>query len=94
MSPTAHSAATPEPRGRYEVQVHCLGRNRYAVVTIYFPPPILIGSSRLPTSAAALDHAEKTRDLVAARTHAPVTVKDKGYTLPLNWLPATRPRES
>ena len=42
----------------------------------------------------ALDHAEKTRDLVAARTHAQVTVRDKGYTLPPNWLPATRPRES
>lgn len=94
MSSTAHTAAMPEPRGRYEVQVHHLGHNCYAVITLYFPPPILIGSARLPTSAAALDHAEKTRDLVAARTHAPVTVKDKGYTLPPNWLPATRPRES
>ena len=88
MSPTAHTAAMPEPRGRYEVHVHHLGRNRYAVITLYFPPPIIIGS------AAALDHAGRTRDLVAARTHAPVTVRDKGYTLPPNWLPATRPRES
>lgn len=84
----------PEPRGRYEVQVHHLGRNRYAVVTLYFPSPIIIGSARLSTSAAALDHAQKTRDLVAARTHAPVTVRDKGYALPPNWLPSTRPRES
>ena len=94
MSPTAHTATMPEPRGRYEVQVHHLGHNRYAVITLYFPPPIIIGSARLSTSAAALDHAEKTHDLVAARTHAQVTVRDKGYTLPPNWLPATRPRES
>ena len=94
MSPTAHTDAMSAPQGRYEVQVHHLGRNHYAVVTVYFPPPILIGRAQLLTSAAALDHAEKTRDLVAARTHAPVTVKDKGYTLPPNWLPATRPRES
>jgi len=94
MSLTAHTTATTEPRGRYEVQVHHLGRNCYAVVTVYFPPPILIGRARLLTAAAALDHAEKTRDLVAARTDAPVTVKDKGYTLPPNWLLAIRPRES
>jgi len=53
-----------------------------------------IGSARLPTSTAALDHAKRTRDLVAARTHAPVIVRDKGYTLPPNWLPTIRPRES
>jgi hypothetical protein len=94
MSQTAHSATTPEPRGRYEVQIRHLGRNRYEVVTLYFPAPILIGCARLTTSAAAGDHAERTRALVVARTGAPVTIKDKGLVLPPNWLPATRPRES
>jgi hypothetical protein len=94
MSPTAHTAAMPEPRGSYEVQVHHLGHNRYAVVTLYFPPPILISNARLPNPAAALDHAERTRDLVTTRTRAPVTVVDKGFTLPPNWLLPTRPRES
>ena len=93
MSQTVHTPA-PEPRGRYEVQIRHLGRHRYAVVTLYFPAPILIGSACLTTSAAALDHAERTRALVAARTGTPVTVRDKGFVLPPNWLPATRPRES
>ncbi len=93
MSQLAHTTA-PEPRGRYEVQIRRLGGNRYAVVTLYFPAPILIGSTCLPTSAAALDHAERARDLVAARTGAPVTIRDKGFVLPPNWLPTIRPRES
>ena len=94
MSQTAYSATTPEPHGRYEVQIRHLGRNRYEVVTLYFPAPILIGCARLTTLAAAGDHAERTRDLVATRTGVPVTIKDKGFVLPPNWLPATRPRES